>query len=336
MYKNALGYVDIRGYGSWGEWHMVGAINSSKDYPTGRRPEAASLISIINAHINAFRDVPLVSVITVFDGDRLNNTLVPAAVGYHALTASNKWGKIGWRRDNWGWTEDYLSGWLEKNSTVFNNLRFDTAIMNRWKYAPVLGEGPCGGTQKGGPCPFYDVPRQVRFYHASMIGNGNFCGEQENKQGRDSMRMAWKLSGYRIIIEQGFIPKWINTTSPFLIQLSWKNLGVAPVYEKWNTIFQLQDIQTNRPVWETSSKFNVKGFLPSTNNFTNTDTIRNMPSLGNRKYRLVVKISDPSGYRSPLPLAIKGRRNDGTYTLAEEISVFSNPPSKKGSGAGKK
>ena len=224
---------------------MVSAINASSDYPQGRRPEAASLIRIINAHINAFTDVPLVSIISVFDGDRLKNTLIPASVGYHALTASNKWGKIGWRRDNWGWREDYLSGWLENNNTIYKNLRFDTAIMNRWKYAPVLGEGPCGGTQKGGPCAFYDVPRQVRFYHASMIGNGNFCGEQDNIQARDSMRMAWKLSGYRIIIEQGGIPKSINTASPFLIQLSWKNLGVAPVYEKWNTILQLQDIQTN-------------------------------------------------------------------------------------------
>ena len=69
-YRDALGYVDIRGYGSWGEWHMVAAASSINDYPSGRRPLAASLIRIINAHINAFPNHPLVSIISTFDGNQ--------------------------------------------------------------------------------------------------------------------------------------------------------------------------------------------------------------------------------------------------------------------------
>lgn len=320
-FKKAVGYIDIRGFGSWGEWHMSGAIDRASDYPAGRRPTSASLIRIIDAHLQAFKDVPLLSVISVFDGERLPNTLVPAEVGYHALTASNQWGKLGWRRDNWGWTEEYISGWLENNNTIHQNMRFDTAIMNRWKYAPILGEGPCGGTHKGGPCAFFDVPRQVKFYHASMIGNGNFCGEHSDIRGRDSMRMAWKLSGYRITPTEVFVPKKIITDSGFTVQIEWQNTGVAPVYENWEIQIQLQDTKTHKPAWIGKSKFSLRGFLPTEKGlkFTDRFTIPSKIPLGN--YTLVLKIIDPTRYRNPFILAIKDRRADGGYIIQDNMII---------------
>ena len=320
-YKKALGYIDIRGFGSYGEWHMSGVINSAADYPAGRRPIAASLIRIIDAHIKAFQDVPMVANISAFDGEKLPNTLVPASVGYHALTAANKWGKLGWRRDNWGWKENYISGWLEKNYTVYKNLRFDTAIMNRWKYAPVLGEGGCGRTKRDGPCAFYDLPRQVKFYHASMVGNGNYCGENADVQGRDSMRMAWKLSGYRIILEQGILPKSLNAATVNTIQLSWKNTGVAPVYEDWEIFYELQDVKTSKAVWVQKSNFKLRGLLPQKTALKITDKLKLPSSIVSGNYRLVLKITDPANYRLPFPIAIKGRRPDGSYLLKEDMAV---------------
>lgn len=322
-FKNALGYADIRGFGSWGEWHMSGAIDRASDYPPGRRPTSASLIRIIDAHIQVFKDIPLVSVISVFDGERLPNTLVPAEVGYHALTATNQWGKLGWRRDNWGWKEDYISGWLENNHTIYQNMRFDTAIMNRWKYAPILGEGPCGGTSKDGPCALYDVPRQVKLYHASMIGNGNFCGEHKEMRSRDSMRMAWKLSGYRITPTEVIVPQKIITDSAFDVRIEWQNSGVAPVYENWEIQIQLQDTKTQKPAWIGKSKFNLRGFLPAEKGlkFTDRFTIPSKIPLGN--YNLVLKIIDPTGYRNPFILAIKNRMPDGGYLIQENM-IMSN------------
>lgn len=335
-YKKALGYIDIRGFGSWGEWHMGGVINSAADFPPGRRPLPASLIRMIDAHVKAFQDVPMVANISAFDGEKLPNTLVPASVGYHALTVSNKWGKLGWRRDNWGWKENYISGWLEKNYTVYKNFRFDTAIMNRWKYAPVLGEGGCGGTKKSGPCAFYDMPRQVKFYHASMIGNGNYCGENADEQGRDSMRMAWKLSGYRIVVEQGVLPKSLNTASVNTIQLSWRNTGVAPVYEDWDILFQLKDIKTDTTIWEGKSIFKLRGFLPEKTAMKVTDKLIIPASIVSGNYRLVLKVRDPANYRLPFPIAIKGGRPDGSYLLKEVMTVVAAPSKSNQKAPGKK
>jgi hypothetical protein len=320
-YIDALSYVDIRAFGSWGEWHMGNAVSRPERYPPGRRPTAKSLIRIVDAHVRSFPDVPLTANISAFDGEKLANTMVPAEVGYHLLTTSNRWGKIGWRRDNWGWRDDYISGWLEKNSTVYKGMRFDTAIMNRWKYAPVLGEGPCGGTSKGGPCPFYDVPRQVRYYHASMIGNGNFCGEHRDPRGRDSIRMAWKWSGYRISIQQVVIDKRIRTNGTLRVRIDWQNTGVAPLYEHWDTWIQLEDPSTGRVVWSGKSVHTLRLKLPSAKAYAMEDRFTLPASVPAGRYALSVVVKDPSGYRDPLPLAVPDRRTDGSYLVIPEIGI---------------
>ncbi|MCU0380189.1 MAG: DUF4832 domain-containing protein [Chitinophagaceae bacterium] len=320
-YRHAWGYADIRGFGSWGEWHMEGAAKSAASYPQGRRPLASSLKRIIDAHINAFRDVPLVAIISAFDADRLPNTLVPAEVGHYALTASNRWGKIGWRRDNWGWTENYLGFWMEKNEGRYNGMRFDTAIMNRWKYAPVIGECACGGTGKGGPCPFYDIPRQVRFYHASMIGNGNFCGDHLNPQGRDSMRLAWKLTGYRIGLSQVVLDRQVTAGKNFRIRADWQNTGVAPLYEAWDIWFELEDARSGKKLWSAKSAHTLRLRQPSKNAFSLTDNFALPASIPPGNYRLSVTLRDPNAYRDPLPLAVSGRRADGSYVIVESLQV---------------
>lgn len=314
-YRDAFGYADIRGFGSWGEWHMVGAVSSPASYPAGRRPTVASLKRIIDAHLKSFSDVPLVAIISAFDADRLQNTLVPAEIGHYLLTSSNKWGRIGWRRDNWGWTDNYLSFWMDKNEGKFAGMRFDTAIMNRWKYAPVLGEPACGGTAKGGPCPFYDLPRQVRFYHASMIGNGNFCGDQRDAAGRDSMRMAWKWSGYRLGIKQLVLPKKSAEAGSLQFRVDWTNTGVAPLYEHWEIWYALEDAQSGKLAWEGKSTFTLRLKLPGAKAYSAPEKFRLPQTVKSGNYRLVVSLRDPSGYRKPLPLAIPGRRADGAYVL---------------------
>jgi len=36
---------------------------------------------------------------------------------------------------------------------------------------------------------------------------------------------------------------------------------------------------------------------------------------------LVLKVTDPANYRLPFPIAIKGRRPDGSYLLKEDMAV---------------
>jgi hypothetical protein len=322
LYKDVLSYIDIRGYGSWGEWNMVGVANSLQDYPAGRRPLSSSLIRIIDAHKNAFPNNPLVALIAAFDGNRYPNIQVPPEVGYHMLTTTNNWGKIGWRMDSYGWTDAYLRSLLEENTVVYNGMRFDTAIMNRFKYAPIVGEGPCGGTTNSGPHPFWAIPGQVKRYHTSLLGNGNFCAEQfSGISARDSMRMAWKLSGYRIIIESGTMSTPLQAGSSFSISLNWRNTGIAPVYENWDVDFELQNQANNSVVWTGRSAHRLKFWQPQSNATIVTDNFSLPPNIPAGTYRLVVKIKDPANYRNPFALAIQGRRPDGSYLLKQDVQI---------------
>lgn len=321
-FKNVIGYVDIGIFGSWGEWNHSMVINTPADYPAGRQPTAASMISIINAHIAAFPNYPLIIPHAAYDGNRLANTQVPPEVGYHALTATNNYGKIGWKRMNWGWIYDYINYSLELNPTVYNGMRFDTATANRWKYALICGEGPCGGTSVNGPCAFWDLPRQVRFYHASMIGNGNWCGEQNTSlRARDSVRMAFKNAGYRIVLEGGSLSSVISSGGAMSVTLNWKNVGIAPVYENWNVVYELQNQSTGAVVWTGNSSHQLKLWLPQSAATVVTDNFTLPASVPTGTYKLVLKIKDPLAYRDPMPLAIQGRQTDGGYLLKGNISV---------------
>ena len=84
------------------------------EYPPGTKATAVSLIRIIDAHVKKFINYQLVIMFNAFDGNRLQNTLTPPEVAYHALTAKNNKGLIGWRRDNWGALDNYISQYTDQ------------------------------------------------------------------------------------------------------------------------------------------------------------------------------------------------------------------------------
>lgn len=321
-YKNVINYIDIRGYGSYGEWHSHEIAEEVSDYPAGTKATSASLVRIIDAHVKKFPTYPLVIMFNAFDGNRLHNTRTAPEVGYHALTARNKWGLIGWRRDNWGALDDYIRQYTDRNKITFNDMRFDTAIMNRYKYAPVNGEPIPGGSFKDG-CDYGDMEEQVKRYHASLIGNGNFSDHSKPCM-QENIRRASKAAGYRLVLEGGDISQVIEPGQPFFIMLQWKNIGIAPTYEDWTVLFELKD-SSNKITWTGTSLFTPKLFIPQAGFTAVTDTFDLPANIVTGKYHLNLVIKDPNNYRQPLPLAIAGRNEDGSYTL-KTINISSKHP----------
>lgn len=321
-YKNVISYVDIGIFGSWGEWNHSSIINSPSDFPAGRQATAASLNRIIDAHIKAFPNYPLIANMHVFDGNQFANVQVPPATGYYALTVSNNWGKIGIKRMNWGrgW-EYYVLNSMQNNPTVYNGLRFSTEIAERWKYAPINGEGPCYSTSEGGNAPFWNLMNEVLTMHMTSLGNGNFCGEQNNAQGVANLRAALKMAGYRVVVESGSMTTDVKTNQATTISLNWKNIGNAPVYEFWDVTYELQNQSTGAVVWSTKSSHNLRFWLPQATATQVTDNFTIPSSVPAGTYKMVLKVVDPSGYRKPLPLAIRGRLSDGGYLLRENIAL---------------
>jgi hypothetical protein len=323
-YRDAIGYIDVRGYGSWGEWHVAGIADDVDDQPAGRAtPE--TLRALIDMHVEALPSHQLVLMIAAFDGGRFGNMGTPVEVSAHALHARNEAGPLGWRRDNWGEQADYIRWLLDWNDGESGGIRLSEEIMNRWQTAPVVGE-PLP-FESAGSCPYEDIEAQVRLYHAASFGNGNFGGLESHACMREHVRAAARAAGYRIVIEGGSSEPVLRTGGPVAITLSWRNLGLAPTYEHWDVVYELR-ASDGSVAWSGTSTFSPRLFLPQDTATEIRDDLALPDSIAAGSYDLVVVVRDPTGFRAPLPLANAARGTDGSYFL-RTVEVVPCPASSR-------
>lgn len=289
--KNVVNVIDIRGVGNWGEWHHYPYVGDYPNkLPAGQMPTFESLKRIIDAHIKGFPDNPLVAMISAHDREFFVNTWTPPAISDYLVSAKNNWGGIGYRNDHWGSLDTYT--WTYLNHP---------ALVNVWKFGYVTGEPPGG---LGNTDNMNDLTRQLKIYHAAMIGNGNMGDISSNTTVKNNLRAASKAAGYRLQVKVGSITSGTSGK----VSLTWSNIGIAPTYENWNTVLELKSGST--VVWSQISTFKAKLFLPGVKKVD--DTFANIP---NGNYTFTVKLVDPNGYREPIALAIRKRNADGSYIL---------------------
>lgn len=314
-YKDAIYCIDIRGYGNYGEWHNAGIVDHISEYPVGRKAGVATLRTIIAIHTQVFTQWPLTLMIAAFDADQFDAIMNPPELTYYALTTKNAWGPLGWRRDQWGATDNYLDKILKDNEKKYGDSpEFKEWITTRYLTSPITGEPP-RYVNEGGPCELWDLERQITDYGATSFGNGNW-GVKLSECGMQNARAAFKRAGYRIILQGGSITSTIAPGKPLSITLQWKNIGIAPTYENWDVIFELKN-DSNVTVWSGTSKFKPKRFAPADTATTITDVYTLPANIDIGSYKLNVIIKDPTGYRAPFPLAINGRNDDGSYTIRD-------------------
>lgn len=320
--KHLIGALDIRGIGSYGEWHQYSSApgNSVFNFPAGTFPTIPSFKAIIDAHTQPLSDYRLVVMIAGFDGQWLQNTWIPPEVGVYLISRSTSKGLVGWRRDQWGANDSYLDRYLKNNPNSFGGYRMDTAIMNRWKYAPITGEPP------GGP-DFYNgnnmgsMAMQVRTYRPAWIGNGNYGGGYSSGGAwQDTMRLAFQLCGFHLRLTGGSAV----ISSNFTLNLKWRNYGLAPTYNNWTVQYSLRSGSST--VWTGNSSFDPYLFLDSYGEQTKSDVF-SMPAIPAGNYALHVTVKDPNNYLQPLPLQIAGRQSDGSYFLSN-VSIPSGTSNK--------
>ena len=323
-YSNAIGYVDIRGYGNFGEWHTsswgteAGALSRVATFATAKR--------IIDANLNAFPNNWATIGIAAFD----QNTVQPdawalkdPAIGYYALTAKNNKGEIAFRRDNWGWNQSWYDANLDKNNATYNGVAFKDLIMNKWKYAPIGGEPiQCCTTDNGTAGDYYyDLYREITLFHATYLGNGNLEAPT-NAKTISRMQAAGAVMGYKLESKNDSVSSNLVPGGTMKVYTTWLNRGQAPVYEDWNVKYQLRNGST--VVWEGASAFVLKLFLPSTQKSTDTYTLpANIPT---GTYSLYTKIVDPISYRLPLVLRMGGKTADTAYLLNSSVIIGNGTP----------
>lgn len=310
--KNVIGIIDIRLYGNWGEWHSAFHDGfTTSQYPSGTFPTGASLKKIVDAHTQGFPNNPLVAMIAAFDANWLNNTNNPPEIADYILNkTSNAWGPIGWRRDQWGATDQYLKDYLENNNRSFGTSGpFKGPIMNTWTKAPVTGEPPAWN-----PGDYFDLERQIKLYHAISFGNGNY-GVTPNTTIKNRVRAASKICGYRFKV----ISATTNITGSTLqVNMNWQNIGNGNCWQDWNIEFEL--VGTN---WKGISKHKLKFFQPMPAvAISDSFGLTGVPA---GSYALRFSVKDPNGYRVNMALAIQGGDSSNHYSLGT-IQVGATPP----------
>lgn len=296
-YKDVINYVDIRSYGQWGEWHGVGYGDPITSMPSGTRPTVSTYKRFIDGHIAAFPNYPLVMLLAAMDAEWLGHTMTPKEVTDYILKAKNNWGLIGLRRDQWGATDNYVRDYLENNNRNYNGgPAFKTIIMERWKYAPWVGEpmGPGSNLQ--------DLPRQVTFYHAASVGNGNYTA---NSTSQNQFKEAENNAGYKLSLLSGSL----KTGNGFDINLTVENWGNTPCYENFDLVYELKNA-SGQVTWTGTSTWKPLLKLPGTHNVN--DHFTGVPF--NPNYQSTLTLTIKNNYRS-MSLFNNGQASDGSINL---------------------
>lgn len=306
-YKDIMNYVEIRGYAQWGEFHWGGLFDNVSQLPAGTRPSVNSYKRIIDMHCDAFPNYPLVIIFAAYDANWLPHTMTPPEVTLYALTKKNGWGLIGWRRDQWAngsvTGDNYVHDYLERNSRSFGSSgAFSQIIMERWKYAPVVGEPYGPGANLS------DLKRQLQFYHATSVGNGNYPNTS-NAQGlfKDAVEMA----GAKLSLNKGQLK--VSTEFDFDITLTAENFGNSCVYnDRLNLVYELRN-SGGQVMWTSNSNWKPLLKVPGTYAISDHYKVTTVPA---GTYSLVATIKD--NYRA-LPLFNNNQNSDGTIVLATGI-----------------
>lgn len=284
-YRNdpRFSYLDIRGYGNYGEWWV------HNGFPTISGPNA---LRLVDASVNAFSQ-----------GGELRKHLVMLTPRDDALRyALSRSPKVGVRADCLGSDLGPAVGYIADPAHP---------ARSRWQTAPFVTEW-CGNP--GNQSQFDAAERDVSAYNIASISSGNIDGVGDPPNG--AYERATKRSGYRIELDEVSLPATLNAGGAFSVATKWSNVGVTPAYDDWNVTLQLRNPATGAVVVRATSSLNLRSLLPTGSTpRSHADSFVVPSGVAAGTYDVVVQVLDAAGYAKPLNLAIHGKAADGSYKV---------------------
>lgn len=317
-----VGYIDIRIYGNWGEWHSYfsgNGFDGQVPYPSSSGAQAITtdtLKRIVRMHAVAFPNKQLL----VLQGGSGVAEGVNYAMSLNSTTTPAIQRPIGWRLDCWGDPSNM--------GNVTGKPQW-TTMQDRWKISPVTGE-PCG-TLTSGSSLWPNLPQQVKTYHLSLLGNGNIGNWNSlTTSDKNTFIDSGKNMGYRYVLNDMVYQSQVTTATSFILTSHWSNVGVAPTYDTWIPTVQLKN-SSGSVVWEGNSTLNLKNLLPTGSTpVTQNDSFQISPVVPTGTYSLSLVVKDSQNYYKPMELAIKNRNSDGSYTIGTVTVTNNGTPTSTG------
>ena len=292
-----IAWVDLRGYGNWGEGHLAGANayhwsqfpydDATVNVHGAERGSEASRFAIVDAMIDA---MPHTQLLAMTDDK---------AVLVHALSRSPA---IGMRRDSWG--ADMFGGSLLEGVAEADK----PLILERWKTAPFIVESY--GWTKVFEAGLDGITKQVEDYHISAIGNGNFNVRQWSDlppEQQAALIRAGNRAGYR------YVPVAVayrtTVSCPLELKLDLRNDGVAPSYEGWKVHVWLAAAGASG---EAIAPEGLAAILPGETQSSDLCFTLAVPA---GDYQVTIRIEDAGKSGRSMTLPVGGGSGDDRYGL---------------------
>lgn len=270
-----LGFIDIGGYGDFGEWGM----NEGGGTPI----TSANAKRLMRAVIRAFpHKYTLINYM-----DKFPDMAV-------ALSP-----KVGIRMDCIGGPYSFALKDIP-----------DTHLAEVWRRAPVVGEW-CPNPETTASRGLQHVDEA----HLSMLSTGNFPRDYASlgADEQTAFRQAYVNSGFRYAVNRAEVPRSWRAGASATIRTTWQNLGVAPTYDQWNVVLRVIN-SAGRVVARQNVPVTLKDLTRDKGEVTVSQTLK-LPAKLSGTHRLAVVVLDPSGYQAPMHLAIAGRSDTGAYRI---------------------
>jgi hypothetical protein len=288
-----VGWVDVGGYGAWGEAHMDGLGG------TGTHITTENFLKMVGDVVAAFpkAHVVLGTSAAVKNEAPIQPQLLPAVIRAYPT--------VGFHFDNIG-----ASAPSNGNNLPYLKLggaAEDLEAWERWKTAPVISE-------------WWNLPNatvamaraSTQEMHVSGIGSGNIQSSVHSGHEGEYQELL-KLAGFRDQLDQVEVSA-LAAGQPASFAATWENVNVAPTYDPWEVRYELRSGEG--VVWSSTSSFDLRRLLPTEGKpMRSSDTFTLPSGLPKGSYTLAVQVVDPTGTVAPMRLADAGRTADGAYPL---------------------
>jgi hypothetical protein len=226
----ALGWVDVGGYGAWGEWH-----NANQ----GAEITVPHAVRVMKAVLGAFPR---------------QHVVINAMVAKYVDAALALSPRMGLRVDCLG----------EHN--MFSLIPTTPSMQQRWKTAPVLSEWCLTlgtNTTRGA-----EQVREYHISQVASPNDGVRGWVNQNAEAAAGLVDAAKSSGYRYVPLSVRVPRVLPRSGPFKVRTTWRNDGSAPTYDDWDVTLQLR--RRGRIVTSADLGVDLRTVLPGTTTLTRT------------------------------------------------------------------
>ena len=278
--------MDIGTVGRWGEWHTGG---------TGMEmPGPETMHTIIDHYFESFKETPLIMLIGGGEGLRY---AIEKGAGWRADCL----GDMGGFDPNWSHMKDFYQPALD-----------EAGANNAWEHAPVIFE-TCWTIQK-----WYDEGWDIDYilsealrWHVTGLNNGT---ESFPEPWWDKLMEFEKKMGYRFAIKEFRHPDRTHAGKSMLIDMTWANEGVAPIYYNYPLALQFKPVKGGDPI-VVDLGVDTRSWMPSEAipMQLNLDIPPEMPA---GEYEVGVALLDPNTMNPGIKLANEGLQEDGWYRFS--------------------